>query len=70
MYQVCLNILQEKLKKLKEEEICLQENGETMIKYLTELDSYAESLEKNILNVEKETETLGNKNLYKAIHQT
>ncbi|XP_022326849.1 kinetochore protein NDC80 homolog [Crassostrea virginica] len=49
---------QEKLKKLKEEEICLQENGETMIKYLTELDSYAESLEKNILNVEKETETL------------
>lgn len=45
---------------MQEEEVCLKENDEKMNKYLAEMDSYVESLEKNYQNVEKEIETLGN----------
>lgn len=48
---------------MQEEEVCLKENDEKMNKYLAEMDGYVESLEKNYQNVEKEIETLGNKNL-------
>lgn len=48
---------------MQEEEVCLKENDEKMNKYLTEMDGYVESLEKNFQNVEKEIEMLGNENL-------